>query len=1025
MFFLFNSHTPRKVANTGAEKCQKMLRAVGEVALLVWLCVHASAVHADKDTLYDFDIPGQDLLKSIHEISNDTQTLILFPYKLVESRQGSSVEGQYTALDALNITLQKTGFVGIRSKTNALTISKSMFSKKNSLREGEMNYRKNILVTAIGALIGAGGAPHLLAQEDAKLISESEQLIEELLVVGTAASDRNSTEMKKNSDFMMDVMAADEIGSLPDRNVAEVFSRIPGISTISSNVQDEGSIVVIRGYATNPVTFDGLGVVVPQSRRQTNLEAIPSSAIVTAEVNKSMTASRSGEGLTGSINMTSRSAFSTDGMFLRFDTEQQKYSLDDSPMSDVGVAPKYGVTFSNTFGDSDQFGVVFAAEYSERHSEGSKFETGWIWSDVTEAENLDHYNWKRVTEDQVNQYERVGGILKLEYQGDDYSAFLSAYHFNKDEQLDFNRYELGRVGSKAEHGENGYAYYPIGWETLQYRREDIDRSSNRLHFHVDGELTDNQSLSFDMAYGDGSRKREHFYPIFVTPGLEGLAWETISRDEFNIFDPDQVGNIDNFYLREDHHSFHNYDAELFESKVDWSLSLDRDDYSLALGAGLQYSNNKLERDDQANGYKVIGGEGSSVFLNESAADYGYTPNGFVYVTPYLDIDQYLSLRDGYIANDLYKYSDSDLAQRDLKDDYIFEEEIIAAYFQANYATEKWTVIAGLRVEKTDVVSDGWRRDKNEEGGYGQYFEYQNENDYTTILPSLNVMYRINEDWRIRAAVSKSIGRPLPNNVRAGGDIDYCATDLEPTYQCSSSQGDYDIRINQYNANLDPEESLNTEISLEYYFENGMAALAVFKKEIDNGPVSITHIQENDPEFGGLSVRYSEKTNADAKEISGIEFSYKQDHFGFLPELFAGLGVGTNITLLSGEIAYTDYKEESFAWSDLEYQPDRIVNAHVYYSFLEGLGEVKLAYQYTGQTRHDRDNSNEYKSDFVQPKEEFDLSVRYQFNDNIGANFQVRNIFDEKTIRATGYGRDLTEYEFNYGRTYSLGLSYQY
>jgi hypothetical protein len=49
-----------------------------------------------------FDIPQQSLDKSLNALSNHTKTLVLFPYDLVEKRQGNAIKGQLTLVQAID-----------------------------------------------------------------------------------------------------------------------------------------------------------------------------------------------------------------------------------------------------------------------------------------------------------------------------------------------------------------------------------------------------------------------------------------------------------------------------------------------------------------------------------------------------------------------------------------------------------------------------------------------------------------------------------------------------------------------------------------------------------------------------------------------------------------------------------------------------------------------------------------------------------------------------------------------------------
>ena len=80
------------------------------------------------------------------------------------------------------------------------------------------------------------------------------QPVQEITVTGIRASRQQSLSKKRDADSVMDVVSAEDIGKLPDKNVADAVQRVPGVN-ISSGSGGEGGFsendrVSIRG--TNP-----------------------------------------------------------------------------------------------------------------------------------------------------------------------------------------------------------------------------------------------------------------------------------------------------------------------------------------------------------------------------------------------------------------------------------------------------------------------------------------------------------------------------------------------------------------------------------------------------------------------------------------------------------------------------------------------------------------------------------------------------------------------------------------------------
>ncbi|MBL7396083.1 TonB-dependent receptor plug domain-containing protein, partial [Escherichia coli] len=74
-------------------------------------------------------------------------------------------------------------------------------------------------------------------------------------VTGVRASIESAVNAKKNADQVVDVVAAEDVGKLPDANVAENLQRVPGVQ-IERNF-GEGAQVTVRGLSNVRVELNG------------------------------------------------------------------------------------------------------------------------------------------------------------------------------------------------------------------------------------------------------------------------------------------------------------------------------------------------------------------------------------------------------------------------------------------------------------------------------------------------------------------------------------------------------------------------------------------------------------------------------------------------------------------------------------------------------------------------------------------------------------------------------------------------
>ena len=68
-----------------------------------------------------------------------------------------------------------------------------------------------------------------------------------MVVVGIRSSIKDSLEIKRGADNIVDAISAEDIGKFPDQNLAESMQRIPGVQISRDN--GEGRNVTVRGLS--------------------------------------------------------------------------------------------------------------------------------------------------------------------------------------------------------------------------------------------------------------------------------------------------------------------------------------------------------------------------------------------------------------------------------------------------------------------------------------------------------------------------------------------------------------------------------------------------------------------------------------------------------------------------------------------------------------------------------------------------------------------------------------------------------
>ena len=106
----------------------------------------------------------------------------------------------------------------------------------------------------------------------------ADPVLEEVVVVGIRGSLDRSLGVKRDAAGFVDAVSAEDVGKLPDHNIAEALSRIPGVA-VSRN-RGEGDFISIRGLGSNFVrgTINNQTLVsATESRHATRSGAVESS----------------------------------------------------------------------------------------------------------------------------------------------------------------------------------------------------------------------------------------------------------------------------------------------------------------------------------------------------------------------------------------------------------------------------------------------------------------------------------------------------------------------------------------------------------------------------------------------------------------------------------------------------------------------------------------------------------------------------------------------------------------------------
>lgn len=401
-----------------------------------------------------------------------------------------------------------------------------------------------------------------------------------------------------------------------------------------------------------------------------------------------------------------------------------------------------------------------------------------------------------------------------------------------------------------------------------------------------------------------------------------------------------------------------------------------------------------------------------------------------------------------------------------------EEESKNAYIQ--YST-KWdgavpiSLAAGVRYEKTDVTSTAlvpiatginWTGNNEFPVQFGAPDFTTLKGSYSYVLPSLDTAFDLRDNLKLRASVGKSIGRPGWGDIQGGQTL----SNLARIDGGTGSQG---------NPNLKPLESLNYDLSLEWYYADGSYVSAgYFRKDIDNyvgvtvieaQPFNLPHpgpgaayydeAQANCPQADLTCIRnyilinhdgdpgvvrgadsngnatgvisgvagdpiatfdITVPANQKSVRVTGWEFAV-QHMFGD-----SGFGVTANATLVDSNRTYDNHSTaDQFAIEGLS------DSANLIAFFEKNKWSVRAAYNWRDEFLSGRfDGTGGPNPNYVEPYGQIDVNASYSILDNLTVSAEVINLTDE-IIRVHGRNQHQALYVTQTGPRYMLGVRYKF
>jgi len=858
-----------------------------------------------------------------------------------------------------------------------------------------------------------------------RLETNSKELSE---VVVSGMSQRNSEaralNMQKKSMSIVNVIAADGIGKLPDRNAAETVQRMPGVSI--ERDQGEGRFVSVRGLPPfwSSTTINGNRIPTAEEEttsRATAFDFFPSDLIAYVEATKALTPDMDGDAIGGSVNFTTQTA-------------PTKRTIKASIFSGYNQKSDKGIySGSLTIGDKSKngkFGYIINGTYWDRNWATDNYEARRNGDQGVYRLELRDYTGIRKTTGlnaamEFNPSSRDKIFLKATYGGlsDTETHYKHRIRFDKFnsttnaltvEQQDIHNELMTQFLGLDLGGKHQLANGTLDWSLASYR--------NQFKYGNIPNAEDNSYFLIQFNQTGVGVKPEYLNTVPVASGGAGGPRAYWAADG-GMLDPNNPKSIFDFYsdpnFKTDPTKMKFSTLELYKISI-----VERDN----IIAAVNYEHNFNESLKMKFGVKLTDKDRIATFRDEY---YNWTGSPTPYLSNYGSdlINQpggtdymrretgtnigntFGPVLSGNGMNNLYNSAqgslvlnptDSQIPElgKGLGRNFNVGETTSSGYAMATYSiSDKWTVLGGVRVTNTITQVTGKTVENN------VVVDAENTKTYTSILPMLHVKYTPVENLNLRFATTRTFARPNFGDISPAGSL-------------NTIDGEYAGG----NPNLNPTYSWNFDLLGEYFLDEvGVINAGVFYKSITD-PIFDDTYQGT---INGIpNIEISSPTNGGNAWIGGVEFGITK-RFSFLPGFLKYFGTQINATFMNSEMTLgQNTNNPNGRKVSTPYQAKELYNLQLFYE--TGKLNVRAAFNHKGAyaISFDANAKNTDMNDIYYGKyNSLDFSASYKVGEHFTIFSDVNNVLNEPLMYHFGETPNRPKQVEYYGAKFNLGLKY--
>ncbi|MFZ6845024.1 TonB-dependent receptor [Undibacterium sp. RuTC16W] len=850
-----------------------------------------------------------------------------------------------------------------------------------------------------------GASTTVWAQDGASTASASEPLV--VTVTGIRASVRNALATKEAANNMIESIASEDIGKLPDTTIAESLARLPGLS--SGLDRGNASQIIARGLGPRFIgaTLNGRELASSEPNRAVRFEQFPSESLSGATIHKTQSAELVEGGVATSIDLLTVEPLKFKGRQVSLKADALYYPIANQIQGASNAAPRVGGIYIDQF-NNNTLGVAMAFSYQDQPSI-QKNVRHWGFNEDHSADlngdgKVDKTPWGFQDEVRRGKDQRSSALGKVEWKAST-DAFITGDIY----------YAKSAINERGQQHWSGDVGNWDGWQKANYSNLDIRngyvvgasvnnvglttndfvwvQDTSNLAGGLNGKFNlADWKLEADLSTSRAQRSSQWRDLRQFAKSNATVSWSFTGNENQTYSYGQDTGNPANFgaptmYVDTDGH----LKDELNAIHLTGSRAID-------LGAVNKVKFGARFTDREKSYSQTTWNVSPTATLPDSA----YETVRVSGMAPYIALKDFYASAYSIFGANVFDATGRPQSQNDLLSGWKVKERSSSVYAQADLdgamLGTTYRGNAGVRVVHTSQTGAGM-----ESVNGATPSPVTGGTSYTEVLPSLNLIFAMDDkqEKQIRFGMARAMSRAPLDEMRASRNLN---VDSNPAQPLTGSAG---------NPELKPMLADQVDLAYQWYFGKGaLLSAGAFYKKISR----YIGITQDKTTINGRAALITRSVNGKGGDVNGVELVYQQAFTG-LPAPFDGLGVASNYTYTTSDIKENMPAANPFSVEGL----------------MKHNGGIAFWYEKAG---YEARISANYHSAFVRnptwtagqlilngAETYVTLNLAKQLTSQLQIRFGVDNLTNQKVVYTSAnnpYQQEVSEF----GRRFNLGVSYK-